>query len=106
MTGVRDRTYRQGGELTADDLRQLEGRWKSDVDLKLDRLVAFADKYDKLLDLLLERETSRAELRKAVLHKTAGALVWVLLVSAVVTLGMGLAQWLKNATGIDITNHK
>ena len=48
-------------DFTPEEIRRLETRWKSDVDLKLDRLVAFADKYEGYLETLSERERHKAE---------------------------------------------
>ena len=62
--------------LSGDELARLEQRWKSDVDLKLDRLVTFADKYERLLDVLFQRELRWAKFQDAVIDKTLGALVW------------------------------
>lgn len=60
-------------KLTPDDIRRIEARWKSDVDLKLDALIAaeraHRDKYDAFIDMLIKREQSRAELRKAIIEK-------------------------------------
>lgn len=72
-------------------LRQLEGRWKSDVDLKLDKLVAFADRYEKLLEMLVKREAKREIFRDAVIEKTTSALILagVLGLLALVWAGVG-----------------
>ena len=56
-------------------LKQIEGRWKSDVDLKLDSLVAFAKEYEDLLKMLIRREREREALRKSIIEKTLTALV-------------------------------
>lgn len=48
-------------DFTPEEIRRLETRWKSDVDLKLDRLVRFADKYEGYLEALTAREKRREE---------------------------------------------
>lgn len=63
-------------ELSEEELRRIEGRWKSDVDLKLDRLVRFADKYETLMQMLLDREKRRKDLWDAVIQKTTAGLLW------------------------------
>lgn len=60
-------------ELTADDIRRIEARWKSDVDLKLDALIKaerdHREKYDAFIDMLIKREQSRATFRMAIIEK-------------------------------------
>lgn len=63
-------------ELTPERLARLKHRWYSDVDLKLDRLVRFADAYEPFLKLQLERERQRVQMRHAIIEKTLGALIW------------------------------
>jgi len=70
-------------DFTPEELKRFENRWKSDVDLKLDRMVAFMDKTEKFLDMLIEREAGRAAVRKAIIDKSITALVW----GAIVGLG-------------------
>ena len=41
--------------------KELDARWKSDVDKKLDMLVAFADRYGHYLESLTAREKRRQE---------------------------------------------
>lgn len=48
-------------DFTPEEIRRLETRWKSDVDLKLDRLIRFVDKYEGYLESLTLREKNRAE---------------------------------------------
>ena len=62
--------------------KQIDIRWKSDVDLKLDSLVEFAKKYETLLQMLIDREAKRERLRAAIIEKTLSALI----LSAVVGL--------------------
>ena len=47
--------------MDAEEIRRIETRWKSDVDLKLDRLIAFLDKYERYLESATERERRRGE---------------------------------------------
>ena len=61
--------------IDAERRKQIDTRWKSDVDFKLDRLVRFADEYEGLLRMLVEREKQRAEFRKAIMEKTLGSLI-------------------------------
>lgn len=70
-----------------EEYRRIESRWKSDVDIKLDRLVTFADKYETLLDALFKRELRWARFQDAVIEKTLTGLIW----SGIIFLG--LASW-------------
>lgn len=47
--------------MDADEIRRIEARWKSDVDLKLDRMIAFLVKYEPYLESAVAREKKRAE---------------------------------------------
>ena len=47
--------------MDAEEIRRIETRWKSDVDLKLDRLIAFLEKYERYLESATQREKKRAE---------------------------------------------
>lgn len=62
-------------DLSPIEIRRLEAQWKSDVDLRLDKLVAFADEYEALLRMLIERERQREKLRQAVIEKTLTGLI-------------------------------
>lgn len=70
-------------EFTEEQKKEIELRWKSDVDEKLDKMIAFMDKTESFLDMLILREASRAALHKAIIEKTlsgiAGAAVLALL---------------------------
>ena len=77
-------------DLTPERIRQIELRWKSDVDSKLDRVVRFIDKNEALLNMLTEREAYRAAVRKAVIEKTLTALVWAAIVTVVSLTWAGL----------------
>ena len=94
-------------EIIEDErLRQIEARWKSDMDLKVDSLVAFAKKYEGLLEMLIEREKERAAMRKAVIEKTLAGLIWAGIVGLLSLAWNGLhvelrgaAQAIKSITG-------
>lgn len=68
-------------------LKRLEARWKSDVDSKLDALIRAEEenrkKYGAFLDILIQRETDRAALRKSVIEKTLSGLIWMAVVGLV-----------------------
>lgn len=72
-------------DITPDEIRRIEARWKSDVDLKLDAIISFNDTYRPLLTLLLEREIARKKLRDAVIEKSLTGLI-IAAVVALVTL--------------------
>jgi len=59
--------------MTDEEIRRIEARWKSDVDLKLDALIRAEHdrgvKYDAFLDMLVAREKGRAEIRRAIIEK-------------------------------------
>lgn len=69
------------------EFKRIEAQWKSDVDLKLDRLVTFANDYEAYLKLCMERESERKKLRTAVIEKTVIGLAWALVVF------LGLSSW-------------
>lgn len=73
-------------------LRQIEGRWKSDVDLKLDRMIAFVEKNETFIDMLIEREASRARLRTAVIEKTLSGLILTAVVGLLSLAWSGLSM--------------
>ena len=87
MTGV------DSDELTPQRLREIEGRWKSDVDLKLDRLVKFADRYQAYLELCIDREADAKKMRHAVMEKTLIGLAW----GGVVFVGVAIWQYVRAA---------
>jgi len=66
-------------ELTPEEIKNIEMRWKSDVDSKLDELLRCererSCKYDTFIDMMIQREEDRADLRKAIIQKTLGGLV-------------------------------
>ena len=77
--------------------KQIDLRWKSDVDLKLDSLVAFSKKYETLLQMLIEREAKRERLRSAIIEKTLSALVLAAVVGLLSLAWSGLTMDLKTA---------
>jgi len=78
-------------EISDDELRRQDGRWKSDVDLKLDKLLTFSQTYGQLLSLLLAREQSRKKFKDAVIEKSMTGLIW----AGLVVVGTALVDWLK-----------
>lgn len=62
-------------DFTPEDYRRFETRWKSDVDLKLDRMVRFMDKSEHFLDQLMVREAEKAAVRRAIIEKSTVALI-------------------------------
>lgn len=74
-------------DLTPERIKEIETRWKSDVDAKLDRVIRFIDANEALLKMLTEREIDRRALRKAVIEKTLAGLVWGGIV------GIGALAW-------------
>ena len=65
--------------MTSEEISSIEARWKSDVDLKLDRMIRFADAYEAYLKLCLEREIDRKLIRRAVIEKSLAGALWVIL---------------------------
>ena len=78
-------------------LRQIEARWKSDMDVKVDSLVAFSKRYEGLLEMLIEREKDRAAMRKAVIEKTLSGLIWAGIVGLLSLAWNGLNSELRVA---------
>jgi ribosomal protein S3AE len=64
-----------GIEMSDDEIRRIEARWKSDIEKKVDSLVAFASEYQDFLRILIKREQRRLEFREAVIQKSVIALV-------------------------------
>lgn len=77
-------------ELTPERLKEIETRWKSDVDKKLDYVVKFIDEYGPMVKMLMEREIDRRALRKAIIEKTLAGLVWGAIVSIGALIWTGL----------------
>ena len=73
-------------ELTPERMREIEARWKSDVDFKLDALIADAkahrEKYDAFIDMLIKREQRREKVWDAIIDKG----LTMLIIAAVVSL--------------------
>lgn len=90
-------------ELSEDELRRIEARWKSDVDLKLDALISAEGergrKYDAFIEILIQREQARAALRKAVIEKTLSGLVWMAVVALLSLAWSGAKQELFGFVG-------
>ncbi len=78
--------------------RNIEARWKSDMDAKVDSLVAFAKKYEALLEILIERERSRAAMRRAVIEKTLSGLIWAGIVGILSLAWSGINSELRAAS--------
>lgn len=76
-----------GDELTPERIKEIETRWKSDVDSKLDKMIRFIEANEALLKMLTEREIDRRALRKAVIEKTLAGLIWGSVV------GLGALAW-------------
>lgn len=89
--GPGQRTYHQDAVLTEEEIRRIDATWKSDVEKKIDRMIAFMDKTERFIDVLIDREKSREEVRRAIIDKSITALVW----GAFVGLGLLLASGLR-----------
>lgn len=63
-------------ELTQERIKDIETRWKSDVDFKLDRLVAFANAYEPFLVEATQTLKERSAIRRAVIEKSLVGLIW------------------------------
>lgn len=89
------------GRMTDDEFKRIEARWKSDVDLrlsdgaaKLDRLLAFAAKYEAYLESELEQKRQLALMRRAIIEKSLVALIWACIVGAGTLFWQGAKAWL------------
>lgn len=87
-------------DLTPERIREIEARWKSDVDAKLDRVVRFIEANESFIKMLTERESYRSALRKAVIEKTLAGLVWAAIVGMVSLLWTGL-----KSEAVDLSNY-
>ena len=83
-------------ELTPERIKEIETRWKSDVDSKLDRLLRFADEYEEFLKVLIDREKSRQKMRDAIIEKTLSALIMSAVAGLALLAWNGLLGDLKN----------
>ena len=74
-------------DFTEDQLRQIEAKWKSDIERKMDELMGFVSRNEGFLNMLIAREQRRADIQKAIIEKTltglivsgfvaVGALIW------------------------------
>ena len=84
------RTYQQTGVMTDEEIRRLDATWKSDVDKKIDRMVAFMDKTERFIDVLIEREKSKQTVRRAIIDKSLTALIWGVIVGLSVLVVSGI----------------
>ena len=83
-------TYGMIGEHMKDEIMDIKALQKSIV-----CLVTSVDKYKPYLELLVEREKSKALFRKAVIEKTTTGLVWSFIAGFGYLLYEGLKQWLR-----------
>jgi len=83
--------------MSDEEIRLLEARWKSDVDLKLDNLIARGQKYDAFLDMLIDREKRRAELQQSIINKTLTGLIMAALIGLGSLAWAGLESHLRHA---------
>lgn len=58
------------------EFKKSELRYRSDMQLKMDKVIVFIDTYAPLLKMLAEREVDRRALRKAIIEKSLAGLVW------------------------------
>ena len=83
-------------DLSDEKIRRIEAQWKSDVDTKLDKLIATeearAKKYDAFIETLIKRELDRAAMRKAVIEKTLSGLVWMAVIGLLSLAWSGAKQ--------------
>ena len=77
--------------MTDEDIRRIEAQWKSDVDMKLDRLIRFADAYEAFIKVLLEREVTRKKWRDAVIEKSTIGFV----IAAVGFIALAIWEYLR-----------
>lgn len=74
-------------DFSEDQLRQIEAKWKSDIERKMDALMGFVSRNEAFLNMLIAREQRSAEFRRAVIEHTLktvilsgvvaiGALIW------------------------------
>ena len=83
--------------IDAERMKQIDASWKSDMDLKVDSLVAFSKKYEGLLEMLIEREKERAAMRRAVIEKTLSGLIWAGIVGLLSLAWNGLSTEVRGA---------
>lgn len=84
----RTRSEQEGIEA---EFKRHETRWKSDMDRKVDSLVAFAEKYKDYLELCIEREQEKKRLRGVLLEHSLKGLMW----GGIVAVGAALWSYAK-----------
>ena len=80
--------------MTEEEIKQIEARWKSDIDKKMDRLVEIAERfsifqaaYEEYLKMALDREMNSKKWRQAVMEKSTIGFIWA-------AIGfLGIAAW-------------
>ena len=89
---------RAGGRVKDDnqERREASERWQLEMGLRIDRLVRFADEYEDLLAMLVEREKERRDFRKAVMEKTLGALILTGVLGLLSLVWAGLGMEIRN----------
>ena len=78
-------------EPSIDELRRADDRWRVDVDVKLNRLIRFADENESFIHMLREREGERQKLRHAVIEKSLSGIVW----AVVIFIGLAIWDWIR-----------
>lgn len=73
------------------DRRVLDAQWKTEVDSKLDMLVAFATKYEDYLKLAFDAQMRRKAMRDAIIEKSLVALI----IAAIAASATGLWTYAK-----------
>lgn len=87
---VTNRTLYQDAVLSEEEIRRIDATWKSDVEKKIDRMVAFMDKTERFIDVLIDREKSRETVRRAIIDKSLTALIWGVIVGLSVLVVSGV----------------
>ena len=89
-----NRTLYQEAILSDEEIRRIDATWKSDVEKKIDRMVAFMDKTERFIDVLIEREKSKQTVRRAIIDKSLTALIWGVIVGLSILVASGVkAEW-------------
>lgn len=81
--------------ISDDEIKRIDARWKSDVDTKLDKMLARSEKYDQFLDMLMKREESREALRQIFIQKGVGAVVWSVVLGTCTLIWVGITHEVK-----------
>lgn len=82
-------------DLTPEELRKIEGRWKSDVDKKLDRLVRIADKHEPFIEELIRREKARAQFWEDMARHAAKVGIGSLITSGIYAIWLGIKHAIR-----------